>query len=111
MEAIQQKSVIDLASFFMDLACNPESKENKANQFDQIMIVTHFYQTVEGKPCVIVGDYNIAYEALQSIPVSKPANLSARLSDLVGKKLLYKKDAGYALTEQGKKHLQEFKHQ
>jgi hypothetical protein len=77
----------DLISFYRKLA--PKS------QHDQIMIITYYSGKFDGREQLSSpGDYKQAYSKLGKIPVSEPANLSARVNELVDRGLLYRLDTG-----------------
>lgn len=103
--SVVPKSDPDLITFFMDKAVNPETMKVEPTQHNQLLIIAHFLQQYQGKETVSLADFQTAYKSLQQIPVQKPANLPARLSECVSRGFLFKKGDGFALTMGGKRRI------
>lgn len=100
--------VEELLPFYTRIALNPETQEHQLTQHDQLLVITHFIQECMGKAEVERDDYKNAYYDLRLVPVKEPANLTARLNELIEQGYVVKGKAnGFVMTLRGKNYIQD----
>ncbi len=77
-------------------------KKAPKSQWQEILVITYWYQQYEHHEHVSTKDYRDAYRMLRRAGVKEPANISARAQDAVDRTYLYKSyEDQYGLTVQG----------
>ncbi|MBN1681316.1 MAG: hypothetical protein JW966_13620 [Anaerolineae bacterium] len=80
-----------------------------SNQREQILVITYFYQMLEGHEYVSLDDFSEAYDILRRVPVETPRNLKSSIRNVVDRSnLLFTPIRGqFALTHKGKEYVEQ----
>lgn len=95
-EIISQQKPLDLCELY-------RTKDPKG-QHDQILVIGFYLQDICGQPGFTSTDVKHCFTQLRRKAVSEPANITARMQELIERKFLYKPDdneRNFALTDQG----------
>lgn len=93
------KKPVDLKTFF-------KSKKPK-DQNEEVVVIAYFLQMIEGKPGLLVADFESAYGLLKQIPIAMPKNLNSAVSNAQYKrKFLTRYQGEIILTDLGKEFVE-----
>jgi len=89
----------DLITFY--LKCDPQY------QYEEIIVITYYYQIFQKKPFLTLEDYRMAYKALQEIPVVEPPDLKSTVHNARKHNgFLHVPESGqFKLTRSGLEHM------
>jgi hypothetical protein len=97
---VQNGNGMDFPTFFRGV--------NPANQNDQVLLITYYYQKIKGLESLSLEEYDEAFKALAVIPIDAPANLKSSVRNVVDRtKYLRNSERGrFALTMTGQEHIE-----
>jgi len=97
----QNHSTETLLTFYLRTAWDAKEGISTASQANQLLLITYYLTQIQGISQLHLDDYRKAYSELSELPVKTPANISARLGELVKTDILRKVNDTYSFTYKG----------
>lgn len=95
-------STATLLTFYLKYGWDAKLEKSILKQQEQLLLISYYISTHQNVEVLHLEEYRQAYAQLAELPVKVPANITARLNELVAGEFMRKVGDGYALTHKGK---------